>query len=41
MDFVKAAFAYALGEDFSSDEMEKLEAWLRAVRQEADGEDEA
>lgn len=40
MDFVKAGFAYALEEDFSSEEMEKLEAWRRAVRGEGPGEDE-
>lgn len=41
MDFVKAGFAYALEEDFSSEEMEKLEAWRRAVRGEGGGAEEA
>lgn len=38
MDFVKAAFAYGLEEDFSSEEMDKLEAWRQEVLEAADGE---
>lgn len=30
MDFVKAAFAHAVEEDFPAEEMEKFEAWRRA-----------
>lgn len=34
MDFVDAAFAFAVEGDFSPETMEKLERWRRAVREE-------